>query len=97
MSWLNHTAPASGAPHSLQKFASATTTGLPHCEQKRGGSIFLSGIEGKDGVTKLQHIAIIERRLRDAFATEPRAILTAEVAHHEITVARFDARMMARN
>jgi hypothetical protein len=50
MSRLNQTVPASGAPHSLQKLASATTTVLPHCEQKRGRSIFASGMEDKDGV-----------------------------------------------
>src|SRR5579859_5400460 len=80
MSWLNHTVPASGAPHSLQKFASATTTGFPHCEQKRGRSILSSGMEGKGSVAELYCVTIAERCFSDALTAKPTPVLTPQVA-----------------
>jgi hypothetical protein len=47
---FSHIAFGSGAPHSLQKLASATTTALPHCEQNRGRCTRVSGIEGEPRV-----------------------------------------------
>src|SRR5260370_27186872 len=97
ISWLNHAVPASGAPHSLQKTASATVTGWPHCEQKRGLSIPTSGMEGKGGVTKFYLVTVGNRRLRNTLGADVGAVLAAEVAQPEGAIARFDTRVMARN
>lgn len=88
---------ASGAPHSLQKTASATVTGWPHCEQKRGLSIPTSGMEGKGGVTKFDAVTVGNRRLRNTLDADVGAVLAAEVAQPEGAIARFDTRVMARN
>ena len=49
---LNHTVFVRGAPQFLQKLASATTTGAPHCAQKRGRSMRESGMEGEARVAQ---------------------------------------------
>lgn len=53
---LNHTVCASGEPQSLQKLASATTTGAPHCAQKRGRSTRGSGMESEQGVAQPERV-----------------------------------------
>src|SRR5260370_36666201 len=88
ISWLNQAVTASGAPHSLQKTASATVTGWPHCEQKRGLSIPTSGMEGKGGVTKFDLIAVGNRRLYNPLDADVGAVLTAESAQPESGIAR---------
>ena len=57
----------SRVPQSLQKLAPATTTGAPHCEQKRGRAPPVSAMEHKGRVAQAQVVAVDELALaRDA-------------------------------
>lgn len=88
--------PPSWVPQSLQKLAPGTTTGAPHCEQKRGGAPPGSAMEHKGRVAQAQIVAVDELALaRDALSGEIGAILTAEVAQREAAVEGNDARVMA--
>src|SRR5262249_25178161 len=96
-SCLNHWVPASGAPHSLQKTASPSITGWPHCEQKRARSFPVSAMEGKDGISQFQRVAILERLFVDFFAGDKGAVLAAQIAHGEGPVIRLNSRVMTRH
>ncbi len=96
-SWLNHTVWDSGAPQFLQKSASDTTTGFPHCEQKRGRSMRGSGMESENRVTEPERITMAEYRLGNSLAANPGAVLAPKIAQHEPRISPFDARMMPRD
>lgn len=88
--------PPSRVPQSLQKLALGTTTGAPHCEQKRGCAPPVSAMEHKGRVAQAQVIAVDELALtRDAPSGEKGAILTAKVAQGEAAVEGNYARVMA--
>src|SRR5208337_203169 len=85
-----------GAPHDLQKLASATTIGAPHREQNLGFSKSTSATEGKLRVADAYDVAIDDaRRLGHAPIADERSVLAVEVAHHECAVGILDARVMA--
>ncbi len=95
---LSQTVAARGAPHSLQKAASATTTALPHREQKRGGSTIRgSGIEGQNDVAEAHRDAAGKGSLANSLLCDPDAILAPLIANYVAPIARLDYRMMARN
>src|ERR1700731_3372870 len=68
---LNHTVCVSGAPQFLQKLASATTTGAPHCAQKRGRSKRGSDMEGKNRVAQPECITTAKWNLAHSLAGQP--------------------------
>ena len=73
-----------GAPHDLQKLASATTIGAPHREQKLGFSKSASATEGKLRVAEADGLAIVHaRRFGHAPIADERPVLTVKIAHHE--------------
>jgi hypothetical protein len=78
---LNHTVFARGAPQSLQKLASATTTGAPHCAQKRARLIRESGMEAEQRVAQPKCITAAKQGLGHALAAHPSAVLAPQVAH----------------
>jgi len=95
MSELNHTVFVRGAPQFLQKLASATTTGAPHCAQKRGRSIRRSGMENETRVTQPKCVTPAKWGLGYSLAAYPSAILAPQIAKQKASIAVFDARMMA--
>jgi hypothetical protein len=60
---LNQTVGASGAPQFLQKLASGTTTGVPHCAQNRARAIRVSAMEGEAGVAQPKSVTTAKRSL----------------------------------
>src|SRR5579862_9646279 len=73
-----------GAPHDLQKLASATTIGAPHREQNLGFSKSVSATEGKLRVAKAYRFAVVHAsRLGHAPIADERTVLAVEVSHHE--------------
>ena len=73
-----------GAPHDLQKLASATTIGAPHREQNLGVSKSASATEDKLRVAEAYGLAVAHAsRLGHAPITDERPVLAVEVAHHE--------------
>jgi len=93
---LSQTVAARGAPHSLQKTASSTTTALPHREQKRGGStIRASGIEGQNDVAEAHRDTAGERCLANSLLRDPDTILATLIANYVAAIARLDHRVMA--
>ncbi len=73
-----------GAPHDLQKLASATTIGAPHREQNLGFSKSASATEGKLRVAEAYGLAVVHaRRLGHAPIADERPVLTVKIAHHE--------------
>ena len=76
---LNHTVFVSGAPQFLQKLASATTTGAPHCAQKRGRSMRGSGMEGKQRVTQPECVTSNQRGLSHSLVSHPSAVLAPQI------------------
>src|SRR5271167_411189 len=71
-----------GAPHDLQKLASATTIGAPHREQNRGFSKSSSATEGKLRVADSYRIAVIDaRRFGHAPIADERSVLAVEVTY----------------
>src|SRR5260370_25275759 len=84
-----------GAPHDLQKLASATTIGAPHREQNLGFSKSRSATEGKLHVAEAYGVAVAHtRRLRHTPISDERPVLTVEVPHHEGAVGIFDTGVM---
>ena len=84
-----------GAPHDLQKLASATTIGAPHREQNLGFSKSASATESKLRVADPHDIAVADtRRLGHAPIADERSVLAVEIAHDESAVGIFDARVM---
>ena len=77
---LNHTVCVSGAPQFLQKLASATTTGAPHCAQKRGRSMRGSGMEGENRIAQPECITTAEWDLAHSLTGQPRAVLAPQIA-----------------
>src|SRR6202030_2666168 len=76
-----------GAPHDLQKLASATTIGAPHREQNLGFSKSASATEGKLRVAEAYGLAVVHaRRLGHAPIADERSVLAVEVAHHKRAV-----------
>jgi hypothetical protein len=73
-----------GAPHDLQKLASATTIGAPHREQNLGFSKSASATEGKLRVAEAYGLAIVNAGgLGHAPIANERPVLAVEIAHHE--------------
>jgi len=73
-----------GAPHDLQKLASATTIGAPHREQNLGFSKSASATEGKLRVAEAYGLAIVyARRLGHAPIADERSVLAVKIADHE--------------
>ena len=73
-----------GAPHDLQKLASATTIGAPHREQNLGFSKSASATEGKLRVAEAHGLAVVHARgLGHAPIANERSVLAVEIAHHE--------------
>jgi hypothetical protein len=73
-----------GAPHDLQKLASATTIGAPHREQNLGFSKSTSATEGKLRVAEAHGLAIVNaRRLGYAPIADERPVLAVKIADHE--------------
>ncbi len=73
-----------GAPHDLQKLASATTIGAPHREQNLGFSKSASATEGKLRVAKAYGLAVVHAcRLGHAPIADERPVLAVKIAHHE--------------
>ena len=77
---LNHTVLVRGAPQFLQKLASATTTGAPHCAQKRGRSMRGSGMEGKARVAQPECITTAQWGLGHSLAAYPSTIMAPQIA-----------------
>src|SRR5208283_5295061 len=87
-----------GAPHDLQKLASATTIGWPHREQNLGFSNSASATEGKLRVAEPYAVAVAHAGwLGHAPVADERSVLAVEVFHREHAVGIFDTRMMARD
>src|SRR5208337_360020 len=85
-----------GAPHDLQKLASATTIGWPHREQNLGFSKSASATEGKLRVAESEGVAVVHaRRLGHAPVADEGSVLAVEVFHREHAVGIFDTRVMA--
>ena len=73
-----------GAPHDLQKLASATTIGAPHREQNLGFSKSVSATEGKLRVAEPHGLAVVHaRRLGHPPVPDERPVLAVKIAHHE--------------
>src|ERR1700676_4988309 len=73
-----------GAPHDLQKLASATTIGAPHREQNLGFSKSASATEGKLRVAEAYGLAVVDaRRFGHAPIPHERPVLAVQIAHHE--------------
>lgn len=85
----------SGAPHSLQYCAPATTTGWPHREQNRGFSNSVSATECERHFAEPYRVAIVQPLDGHAPIANEGAVLAVEVLHLERTVARFNARVVA--
>src|ERR1700690_1875420 len=84
-----------GAPHDLQKVASATTIGAPHREQNLGVSNSASATEDKLRVAESYRVAVVDaRRLGHALAADEGSVLTVEVPHREAAIGTLDARVM---
>src|SRR5579862_7683789 len=84
-----------GAPHALQKLASATTIGWPHREQNLGFSNSASATEGKLRVAEPHGVAVVDpHRLGHAPVADERSVLAVEVSHHEGAIGIFDAGVM---
>ena len=94
---LNHTVFVRGAPQFLQKLASATTTGAPHCAQKRGRSIRVSGMEGEARVAQPKRVTPAKWGLGHSLAVYPSAVVAPQIAKQKASISVFDARMMARH
>src|SRR5271156_6793689 len=87
-----------GAPHDLQKLASATTIGAPQREQNLGFSKSASATEDKLRVAKAYGLAVVHAgRLGHAPTADERPLLAVEVAHHKPAVGIFDTRVMPRD
>jgi len=88
----------SGAPHDLQKVASATTIGWPHRAQNLGVSKSVSGTEGKRRVAEPDGITVAHWGA-DGHApiVDEGAVLAVEILDHERAVVGLDARVMARD
>ncbi len=80
MSELNHTVFVRGAPQSLQKLASITTTGAPHCAQKRARLMRGSGMESEQYVAQPKCVTAAERDLSYALVVHPSAVLASQIA-----------------
>lgn len=73
-----------GAPHDLQKLASATTIGAPHREQNLGFSKSASATEGKLRVAEAHGLAVVHaRRLGHPPVPDERPVLAVKIAHYE--------------
>src|ERR1700756_1695070 len=70
-----------GAPHDLQKLASATTIGWPHREQNLGFSKSESATEDKLRVAKAYGLAVAHAgRLGNASISDERPVLAVKIA-----------------
>lgn len=73
-----------GAPHDLQKLASATTIGAPHREQNLGFSKSASATEGKLRVAEAHGLAVVHaRRFGHTTIADERSVLAVKIAHYE--------------
>src|SRR3984957_18486361 len=73
-----------GAPHDLQKLASATTIGAPHREQYLGFSKSVSATEGKLRIAEAYGLTVVyARRFGHAPIANERPVLAVEIAHQE--------------
>src|SRR6266481_4023572 len=87
-----------GAPHDLQKLASATTIGCPHREQNLGFSKSASATEDKLRVAEAHGLAVAQTCwLGHPPITDERPVLAVKIAHHEGAIGIFDARVMPRD
>jgi len=77
---LNHTVFVRGAPQFLQKLASATTTGAPHCAQKRGRSMRGSGMEGEARVAQPKCVTTAQWGLGHSLAAYPSTVMAPQIA-----------------
>lgn len=73
-----------GAPHDLQKLASATTIGVPHREQNLGFSKSASATEGKLRVAEAYGLAVVHAgRFGHAPIADERPVLAVKITHYE--------------
>src|SRR5215472_16944642 len=85
----SHAAPSSFAPHCLQNTASATVTGLPHCEQKRARVAPDSAMEHKWRVAQPHVIALAQlTRAVNSLAAQVGSVLAREVAQRKTAILR---------
>src|SRR5258708_3040079 len=87
-----------GAPHDLQKLASATTIGCPHREQNLGFSKSASATEDKLRVAEAHGLAVAQTCwLGHPPITDERPVLAVKIPHHEAPIGIFDTRVMPRD